>query len=137
MKSLYFYLLALIAMLFIGCEQKIEKRTQVSMNPGIGEGEWLNASDTVNGLSIRGNKIAFFKNMQFDSDQIFEYVIVDSIYKTHESKKIMGEYLVMTKDQDSLVLRIRERNSKKIVLLDSNERPTVYKFWKRLTFNTD
>ena len=137
MKTLFIKLTILSLFLLIGCKDDIEKQTKINPNQNLGEGEWLNSSDTLNGISIRENKIAFFKNMEFKSDQIFEYVIVDSIHKIGESKKKIGEYLIVTKNQDSTIFKIQERNPKYIVLLDSKQIPVVYNFWKRLNFNSN
>ncbi|OOV16108.1 hypothetical protein [Flavobacterium sp. LM4] len=65
--------------LLASCEEKVQKISKLSSNQSLGNGEWLDSSDTLNGISIRGNRIAFFKNMEFSGDQVREYYIIDSI----------------------------------------------------------
>src|SRR6476661_7963205 len=92
--------LILCTILSISCNQKIEKLSKLNVNQNLREGEWLDSSDTLNGISVRKNKMAFFKNMTFSSHDIFQYVIIDSIYKDQKTKRKIGEYLIV-QNQDS------------------------------------
>ncbi len=100
------------------------------------EGEWLDSSDTIhgNGISIRKNKIAFFKNMHFTADQIHDYYIIDSIYRKNGNDQKIGEYLIIKEGKDSSIFEIEIRNKSSIILLNSKKDKLMYNFWKRIKF---
>lgn len=120
----------LISILAIGCEKEIVKFSKLSTNQNLGRGEWLDSSDTLNGISIRENRIAFFEKMVFNADQISNYHIMDSIYKKDNSEKKVGEYLFVEKNSDTLVYRILKRDKKAILLQDSQKNKKTYNFWR-------
>lgn len=122
--------LIIIVLLFLSCKKEVVKLSKPNSNPKLDRGEWLGTSDTVNGISIRENRIAFFKKMVFNSDQIFNYRIVDSIYKNDKTEKIVGEYLIVEKPRDTTVYRITQRNEKVISLIDSKGISKTYNFWR-------
>jgi hypothetical protein len=122
--------LIIISVFFISCEKETVKFSKLSSNQNLGRGEWLDSSDTLNGISIRENKIAFFKKMQFNSHQVFQYHIVDSIYKKGENEKKVGEFLFVEKNSDTLIYRIVKRDKKAILLQDSKQIMKVYNFWR-------
>jgi hypothetical protein len=123
-------ILLVISFFLISCEVKVQKTYRLSSNQLLGNGEWLDSSDTLNGISIRGNRIAFFKNMEFTSDQMREYYIIDSIYKNQEHNRIIGEYMIAKGEQDTVVLKIEKRNKKNIMMLNSKQIPKVFNFWR-------
>jgi hypothetical protein len=124
----------LISIVIVGCETKIKRFLKPSNNQFLIEGEWLDSSDTLNGVSIRENKIAYFEDMHFTADEIHEYYIVDSIHRENSADQKVGEYLIVKKDEDSLIFKIEKRDKKNIVLLDSEQNRVTYNFWKRLKF---
>ncbi len=124
----------LISIVLIGCETKIQRILKPSKNQLLIEGEWLDSSDTLNGISIRENKIAYFENMHFTADEIREYYIVDSIYRKNNADQQVGEYLIVKENKDSLIFKIEKRDKKSIILIDSDKNRVIFNFWKRLKF---
>jgi hypothetical protein len=128
------FILLVISFLLISCETKVQKTSKLSLNQMLGNGEWLDSSDTLNGISIRGNRIAFFTNMKFTSSQVREYTIIDSICKNQEHNHSIGEYIVAKGEIDTIVFKIEKRNKKSIVLVNSKQIPKVFNFWKHTKF---
>ena len=71
MKKTFIFIL--LSLLFLSCKEEILKFSKINSNQNLGNGEWLDSSDTLNGISIRENKIAFFKKMEFNSEDILKY----------------------------------------------------------------
>ncbi|MEO8234032.1 MAG: hypothetical protein ABI549_01340 [Flavobacterium sp.] len=126
----YSLLFISISLLLLSCKEEILKFSKVNSNQNLGNGEWLDSSDTLNGISIRENKIAFFKKMEFNSEDIFKYHIIDSVYKVNETEKNVVEYLLVEKNTDTLKFKIVKRDKKEIILKDSKEITKEYKFWR-------
>ena len=119
-----------ISLLFLSCKKETIKLSKNNPNQNLGNGEWLDSSDTLNGISVRKNKIAFFEKMVFNSEDILKYHIVDSIYKVNDVEKKVGEYLLIEMISDTLIYKIVERNKKAIVLKDPKQIPKIYNFWR-------
>ena len=58
-------------------------------------GEWYDIKASTSGISVRGNKMAFFKNSQFNSENVYEYKLIDSIYECDNVKNKIGEYIML------------------------------------------
>lgn len=86
------------------------KSFRLNKQQTITKGEWISNLDSMSGISIRENKIAFFKNMEFTSDDIYEYQIIDSIYKNNEIETEVGEFLMMKDFNDTIYYQIINRN---------------------------
>jgi len=128
LKSIF--LTSTILFLFQSCnENKIIKYAKLNNNQTLKKGEWISLTDSLAGISIRGNKIAFFKKMIFNSEDICEYSIIDSIYKDGKSKRIIGVFLFVAKNKDTIKYRIIKRNEKSIILKSKNKTET-YTFWR-------
>lgn len=120
----------IIFILLFSCNKPVHKFSRKSQNALLYRGEWLDISDTVNGISVRKNLIAYFENMQFTSDDLNEYEIIDSIHKQGEKETVQGEYLIVKNPKDSLIFKILKRDKKIIILEDSNGEKEIFKFWR-------
>ncbi|AWG24919.1 hypothetical protein [Flavobacterium kingsejongi] len=62
-------LILLLFMVFVNSflkeDEPIIKYSKLNKQKIIQKGEWISSEDTLSGISIRGNKIAFFKNMEW------------------------------------------------------------------------
>lgn len=128
--SVKFLCIALICSLSFGCDEPIQKFSRISTNPYLGKGEWIEDSDTLNGISVRKNFIAYFENMTFTSDDVNEYTIVDSIYIKGKDEIFKAEYLIVEKLNDTLKFKILKRDEKLIILEDIDGEKTTFKFWR-------
>ena len=79
-------------------------------------GEWINDKDSMAGISIRENKMAFFKNMEFKSDDIYEYELIDSIYKFSDQEDKVGEYILAKDFKDTLYYQILSKSDNSLTL---------------------
>lgn len=110
-------LLCLIILIFFSnCDRKETIKVELNALQLIPKGEWISNSDSLSGISIREDKIAFFKNMEFKSEDIYKYKIVDSVEYENETKKILSTYLVTYDDADTIKYKINARKSSVITL---------------------
>jgi hypothetical protein len=110
-------LLCLIILIFFSnCDRKKTIKVELNALQLIPKGEWISNSDSLSGISIREDKIAFFKNMEFESEDIYKYKIVDSVEYENETKKILSTYLVTYDDADTIKYKINARKSSVITL---------------------
>jgi hypothetical protein len=82
-------------------------------------GEWANQIDTVDGISIRLNKIAFYKDNQFTSDDIYEYQIIDSVIVRGEAEEKLAAYLKLMDFKDTVYHKIIKLGKEKIEIRNS------------------
>ncbi len=110
-------LLCLIVIIFFSnCDRKKTLKVELNASQLIPKGEWISNSDSLSGISIREDKIAFFKNMEFKSEDIYKYKIVDSVEYENETKKILSTYLVTYNDADTIKYKINVRKNSMITL---------------------
>jgi hypothetical protein len=102
--------------IFISCDKKKFLKAELNKSQLIPKGEWISNSDSLSGISIRENKIAFFKNMQFNSEDIYKYKIIDSVEYQNETRKILSTYLVTYDNADTIKYKIDDRKSSIITL---------------------
>jgi hypothetical protein len=80
------------------------------------KGEWISNSDSLSGISVRADKLAFFEKGTFESEDICRYEIIDSIYKTSKDENIVGEYLKLKDFKDTIYYQIIKSNDTSITL---------------------
>ena len=71
------------------------------------EGEWKKSADSLSGISIREDKLAFFKNMNFSSKDIYKYKITDSIYTVDDKIVKKDNYLKLIDYNDTIYYRVK------------------------------
>ena len=98
--------LFIICIIIFGCNNPVNKFSRKSKAEFLQKGDWIDISDTVNGISVRNNLIAYFENMQFTSDEINKYKIIDSVYEQSKKETVKGEYLIVTNPKDSLIFKL-------------------------------
>ena len=130
-KFSYLLIYVLTALFFLqSCnENRTIKSIELNNKQTLKNGEWLSLSDSLSGVSIRENKIAFFKKMEFNSEDICKYTIIDSIYKNGKSKKRIGTFLLVIKNKDTTKYIVLKRSEKSIVLKIEDKKET-YNFWR-------
>lgn len=94
-------------------------------------GEWVSLSDSLSGLSVRKNKIAFYSNSQFNSDGICDYTIIDSVVFKNKEKTILGTYLKTKCLADTAYYKITNRDSATISLLLQDNKTESYQLKKK------
>ena len=64
-----------LSVLFSSCNSKTRIDFEEKINPiKLKDGEYYSNMNSQNGISIRGNKIAFFEKMKFESNDIYAFV---------------------------------------------------------------
>ena len=106
----------MIIIIFSNCDKKKTLKTQLYPSQLIPKGEWISNSDSLSGISIRENKIAFFKKMEFNSEDIYKYKIIDSVEYQNETKRILSTYLVTFDNADTIKYKIDVRKNSIITL---------------------
>lgn len=120
----------IIILLLQSCnENKTIKSVKLNDNQTLKKGEWLSSTDSLAGISIRGNKIAFFKKMVFNSEDICGFSIKDSIQKNDNSEKKIGMFLLVVKNKDTTTYKILKR-SEKLLVIENKSTTETYKFWR-------
>ncbi len=120
----------IIILLLQSCnENKTIKYLKLNDNQTLKKGEWLSSTDSLAGMSIRGNKIAFFKKMEFNSEDICGFSIIDSIHKNDNSEKKIGMFLLVVKNKDTTKYKILKR-SEKLLIIENKSTTETYKFWR-------
>lgn len=120
----------IIILLLQSCnENKTIKYLKLNDNQTLKKGEWLSSTDSLAGISIRGNKIAFFKKMEFNSEDICGFSIIDSIHKNDNSEKKIGMFLLVVKNKDTTKYKILKR-SEKLLVIENKSKTETYKFWR-------
>ena len=106
----------MIVLIFSNCDKKRFLKAELNTSQLIPKGEWISNSDSLSGISIREDKIAFFKNMQFNSEDIYQYKIIDSVEYQNETKKILSTYLITYDNTDTIKYKIDARKNSIITL---------------------
>ncbi|SHF83945.1 hypothetical protein SAMN05443549_101530 [Flavobacterium fluvii] len=120
----------IIILLLQSCnENKTIKYLKLNDNQTLKKGEWLSSTDSLAGISIRENKIAFFKKMVFNSEDICGFSIIDSIHKNDNSEKKIGMFLLVVKNKDTTKYKILKR-SEKLLVIENKGTTETYKFWR-------
>lgn len=111
----------------LNTDEPIIKLSKLNKQQELQKGEWISNLDSLSGISIRENKIAFFKNMEFTSDDIYEYLIVDSIYKDKKSENKVGEFLMMKDLSDTIYYQIMNKNDSSLTLKINKTKTETFK----------
>ncbi|HEY0045238.1 MAG TPA: hypothetical protein VGB44_00845 [Flavobacterium sp.] len=126
-KTIIFTFLILTA---ISCEKTITtaepSRTQL-----LAPGEWKSSSDSLSGLSIRKDRMAFYINNKFNAEGIAQYSFVDSIEITGDKKFIKGTYLIAKGIDDKITYRIEDQNLYNISVEFKNGKIEKYSLTKK------
>ncbi len=124
-KNLVCFVILLI--IAISCNKPKVLKAELNASQTFPPGEWISKSDSLSGLSIREDKLAFFKNMQFSSENICKYKIFDSVEYTDEKKIILSSYLVTNCEHDTITYKIEIRNDSLIQLKLKESKSEVFK----------
>jgi|GEM_PF-1970408 len=108
-------------------ENKKIKHSQLNKQKTFLNGEWYDTKDSTSGISVRGNKIAFFKNYQFDGENVYEYKLIDSIYECDNVKNKIGEFIMMTQIYKDTIYKKIIAKSDTILTLKVDNKNTIFK----------
>ncbi len=117
----------MILIIFSNCDHKKNLKAELNKSQFIPQGDWISDSDSLSGISVRADKIAFFENMQFNSGNIYNYKIIDSIEFDDETKKTLSTYLVTYNNADTVKYKILNREDSVISLKLNGAESEIFK----------
>lgn len=139
MKNIKKYLIRAIiganTMMLLSCNLKDPKPlkfTKPNEQKLLTAGEWVSNTDSMYGISIRENKMAFFKNMQFSSKDIHEYELIDFIYKFSDREDKVGEYILSKDFKDTIYYQIINKSDNSLTL-KVNKKTEMFKLKQKNT----
>lgn len=122
-----YLILIAITIFLIGCnkrEPKPLKAAKPNAQKLLKPGEWISEIDSMSGISIREDRLAFFKDMKFTSDKVYEYELIDSLYISSNTENKVGEYLTIHKPKDTLRYKIISKSENSLTLKRGNQNET-------------
>jgi hypothetical protein len=114
-KTLIFGI-GIFILLLTSCKTETKKYVEIENPTVFKNGEWISNKDSLSGISIRKGVLAFFKNMEFVADSIYDYKIVDSISIIGNQKVRIGTYIKRTNLSDTLYSEIKELTDSTLTL---------------------
>ena len=94
-------------------------------------GEWVSERDSLKGISIRKGKLAFFENLKFTADSIYDYKVVGSVSIVGTQKNNIGTFIKRMNLSDTLyseiieftynTLRLKKDNKIELVLIKKDK----------------
>mgnify|MGYP007014079374 CR=1 FL=1 len=112
--------IGLIIFLLISCQEEFQTYSEINNPTEFKNGEWISGTDSLSGISFRKSKLAFFENMGFPGDSVYDYRIVDSISSIRGVKNKIGTYLKRMNLYDTLYLKIIEYSDSSLTLNKTN-----------------
>jgi len=81
-------------------------------------GVWIHEKDSLAGIEIKDGKwIMFYKGLETDSTDIYDYKVTDQLSKYANTGLKSGEFLVLTNITDTINYEILEYNKESLSLL--------------------
>ena len=106
--------------LLISCKTEPKKYAEINNSTEFKKGEWISNKDSLSGISIRKGMLAFFEDMQFVADSIYDYKVVDSISISGNLDNKIGTYLKRMNLSDTLYSEIKEITDSTLTLKRNN-----------------
>ncbi len=118
MQNKYLLKIAILAFIITSCSTK--RYAEIENPTEFKNGEWISNTDSLSGISIRKGKLAFFKNMKFTADSIYDYKVVDSIIPIGPGKNRFKTFIKRMSMVDTLYSEIIEFSDSTIILKKNN-----------------
>ncbi|MCO6147878.1 hypothetical protein [Flavobacterium sp. NRK1] len=116
-----------INVIIIGCntnEPKPLKLSKYNRQKLLKSGEWISNKDSMSGISIRANKFVFFNKMKFSTKNVYEYEMIDSIYKFSNREDKVGQYILLRGLKDTIYYKIINKTDNSLILKINNKNQT-------------
>ncbi|WP_338731199.1 hypothetical protein [Mangrovimonas cancribranchiae] len=112
--------LLLFILCFFSCKEAKETYTEKVISQKFAERMWIESSDSLNGVTFLKNQIAFFNNMKFTSDSIYDYSVIQRIKYKNGNKTEEGIYLKRTQLYDTIYNELVKYNDTSFVIKRNN-----------------
>lgn len=120
MNKTPFFIIGIVILILISCKSEPIKYSEIENSTEFKNGEWISNRDSLSGISIREGMLAFFENMKFPGDSIYNYKVVDSIRLTGNQKEKTGTYIKKMNLQDTIYVEIIEFTDSTLTLKINN-----------------
>ena len=116
-----------IMLLFVtSCKTEPKIYSEIENPTEFKEGQWISNKDSLSGIGVIKGQLAFFENMSFPADSIYDYKVVDSIVKSGNRQNKIGTYIKKMNPWDTLYVEIIEIK-KNILILKKSNGTEIYK----------
>ncbi|WP_299677147.1 hypothetical protein [uncultured Tenacibaculum sp.] len=120
MNKTPFFVIGIITLILISCKSEPIKYSEIENSTEFKKGEWISNKDSLSGISIRKGILAFFENMKFPGDSIYDYKVVDSIKLTGYRKEKIGTYIKKMNLWDTIYVEVTEFTDSTLTLKMNN-----------------
>ena len=120
------FVFGILILIMISCKSEPTKYSEIKNPAEFKNGEWISNKDSLSGISVRKGVLAFFENMKFPGDSIYDYKVVDSITISGNRKEKTGTYIKKMNLWDTLYVEITEFKDS-ILTLRINNGTETYK----------
>ena len=110
----------------ISCQTENKTYSEIENTAEFKSGEWINQENSLNGISIRKDRLAFYENNKFAADSVYKFSVVDSISIVGKSESKIGTYIKRMNPTDTLYSKIIEFTDSTLTLKKQN-RTEIYK----------
>lgn len=111
----------IIAFIFlISCQTENTTYAEIENPAKFRSGEWVSDKDSLSGISVRKEMLAFYENNRFISDSIYQYKIIDSITIVGNQESKIGTYIKRMSATDTLYSKIIDFNDSTLTLNKRN-----------------
>ncbi len=121
MQYKFTFKIGIIFLLLTSCKTETKSHEEIENPTEFKKGEWISDRDSLNGVSIRKGKLAFFENMKFVADSIYDYKVVDSVSITGTRKNNIGTFIKRMNLSDTLYSEIIDFTDSSLTLRKDNE----------------
>ena len=122
----YYLTFGSIIIFLISCQTENKTYSEIENPAKFKSGEWVNQEDSLNGISIRKDRLAFYENNKFTADSIYKFSVVDSISTLGTKESKIGTYIKRMSSIDTLYSKIIEFTDSTLTLKKHN-RTEIYK----------
>tara|TARA_R110000823_G_scaffold314961_1_gene445146 strand:- start:186 stop:569 length:384 start_codon:yes stop_codon:yes gene_type:complete len=116
----------IIILILISCKTETKTYAEIENQTKFKNGEWISNKDTLSGISIRKEMLAFFENMKFPGDSVYSYKVVDSISIVGTLENKIGTYMKRMNLSDTLYSEIIDFTDSTLTL-KKNDGIEIYK----------
>ncbi len=122
----YYLTFGIIIIFLISCQTENKTYSEIENTAEFKSGEWINQENSLNGISIRKDRLAFYENNKFAADSVYKFSVVDSISIVGKSESKIGTYIKRMNPTDTLYSKIIEFTDSTLTLKKQN-RTEIYK----------
>jgi hypothetical protein len=122
----YYLTFGIIIIFLFSCQTENKTYYEIENPAKLKSGEWINQKDSLSGISIRKQMLAFYENNKFTADSVYEFIVIDSISVVGKRENKIGTYIKRMNSTDTLYSKINKFTDSTLTLKKHN-RTEIYK----------